>query len=549
MLPNSPDSSGSLPSPRVIRRKRRSQGWVWLIPIAAALIGLSIVWHEISNRGPNITITFRSAAGLEEGKTQIRYRDVIVGVVSDIRLSPSRDQVLVDAQLDKDAAGLANEGTAFWVVRPSIGLEGVSGLATLFSGAYIEADTESAFENSPGKFNFTGLEKAPPIKSDRPGSTYRLRAESLGSLSAGTPIYFLRIPVGIVTGYELDENGKFVDVNIFIDAPYDKYVSGSTRFWNESGIYFNIGTDGLTVRTESLASIISGGLAFANFGASKPLGNQGFFKLYSDKVHAEQVPTGVAIPVTMRFAQSTRGLAVGAPIDFQGLHLGVVDSVDLQYDRESVRLYTRVTGTLYPARLGPAFEAYADRGRDLQEIAQNLSLFVYRGLRAQLKTSNILSGSSYIALGHHPEDVAGRHVEASIPFVIPTIASESLEDLQKQISNIVASLEKIPFESIGSNLDASLKEITQMARNVDANVTPEINAALKALKRTLAELNTLMGSSEKLPGQVERSLQEMDRTIRSTRALIDELRAKPNSIIFGVPGKSYSRETLGEVGP
>ena len=549
MHPNSPDSSGSLPPPRVIRKKRRSQGWVWLIPILAALIGLSIVWHEISNRGPKITITFQSAAGLEEGKTQIRYRDVVVGLVSDIRLSSNREQVLIDAQLDKEAAGLANDGTVFWVVRPSIGLEGVSGLATLFSGAYIEADTEGVFEDSPNKFSFTGLEKAPPIKSDRPGSTYRLRADSLGSLSAGTPIYFLRIPVGIVTGYVLDPKGKFVDINIFIDAPYDKYVDGSTRFWNESGIYFNVGTDGLTVRTESLASIISGGVAFANFGAAKPLGNQEIFKLYADKIRAEQVPTGVAIPVTMRFAQSTRGLAVGAPIDFQGLHLGTVDSVELQYDRQSVQLYTQVTGTLYPARLGPAFEEYADRGRDLHEIASNLSLFVYRGLRAQLKTSNILSGSTYVALGHHPEDVAGRHVEASIPFSIPTIPSESLDDLQKQIASIVTHLEKIPFESIGNNLDASLKEIIQMARNIDANVTPQLTDALKALKQTLVELDTLLGSSEKLPHQVDRSLQEMDRAIRSTRALIDELRAKPNAIIFGVPGQSYSRETLGEVGP
>ncbi|AWB32444.1 PqiB family protein [Orrella marina] len=549
MQPTQPDPKKELPAPRVIRKRRRSQGWVWLIPIAAAFIGLSIIWHEMSNRGPRITITFQSASGLEEGKTQIRYRDVVVGVVDDIRLSENRDQVLVRAQLDKDAAGLANEGTVFWVVRPSIGLEGVSGLATLLSGSYIEADTDSAFLDDPNKFSFVGLEKPPPIKSDRPGTTYRLRADSLGSLGAGTPIYFLRIPVGIVTGYELDEGGQFVDINVFIDAPYDKYVSGSTRFWNESGIYFNINAEGLTVRTESLASIISGGLAFANFGPAKSLGEKDVFKLYTDRSQAEQVPTGVAIPIAMYFEQSTRGLDVGASIEFQGLKLGMVESVELRFDRLRMRMYTKVLGTLYPSRLGPAFERMAERSRDLKDIAANMVDFVERGLRAQLKSSNILSGSAFVELGYHDTPLKDKDIKADLPFVIPTVPSESLQDLQKQITSIVDQLEKIPFESIGTNLDESLKEITQMVRNMDSSVTPELTRSLVALRKTLDELDGLLAASGSIPGQVDSSLREIDRTIRSTRALIDELRARPNSIIFGTPGQDYSRDTLGDNQP
>lgn len=549
MQPNPPDSSKDLPAPRVIRKRRRSQGWVWLIPIAAAFIGLSIIWHQMSNRGPTITITFQSAAGLEEGKTQIRYRDVVVGLVDDIRLSENRDQVLVRALLDKEAAGLANEGTVFWVVRPSIGLEGVSGLATLFSGSYIEADTDSAFLDDPNKYSFVGLEKPPPIKSDRPGTSFRLRADSLGSLGPGTPIYFLRIPVGIVTGYELDEAGKFIDINVFIDAPYDKYVNGSTRFWNESGIYFNVNADGLTVRTESLVSIISGGLAFANFGPSKTLGEKEVFKLYADRNQAEQVPTGVAVPIAMYFEQSTRGLDVGAPIEFQGLKLGMIESVELRFNRGQMRLYTRVLGTLYPSRLGPVFARMAEQSGTVQEITTNMMDFVKQGLRAQLKTSSILSGSAYIELGYHDDPLDGRVPKPELPFVIPTVPSESLQDLQKQITSIVNQLEKIPYESIGKNLDESLKEITQMVRNMDNSVTPELNRSLVALRKTLNELDSLLAASGTIPGQVDASLKEMDRAVRSTRALIDELRAKPNSIIFGTPGRDYSRETLGDNQP
>lgn len=549
MQATSPDAKPELPAPRVIHRKRRSQGWVWLIPIIAVLIGLSLIWHEISNRGPKITISFRSASGLEEGKTQIRYRDVVVGTVIDIRLSDDRDEVLVDAQLDKDAEGLANEGTSFWVVRPSIGLEGVSGLATLFSGSYIEADTERPFESHVNKVRFVGLETPPPIKSDRPGRMFRLRADSLGSLNAGSPIYFLRIPVGIVTSYELDEAGKYVDISVFIDAPYDKFVKGNTRFWNESGIYVKVSADGLTVRTESLASIIAGGLAFASFGSELAIEDDHLFKLYASRDEASQVPTGVAVPVVMKFERSARGLEVGAPIDFQGIHIGVVDSVELEFDRQLGRLHTHVTGTLYPARLGPAFTRFADQSRDLQEVARNMVRFVDQGLRAQMRTASILSGSSYISLGYQKSDLKGQVVQATLPFNIPTVPSESLEDLQKQIGSIISHLEKIPFESIGKNLDESLKEITQMARNVDQNVTPELTAALQGLKATMADLEKILSSSENLPGQVERSLQEMDRAVRSTRALIDELRAKPNAIIFGETRQPYSRETLGEVGP
>lgn len=546
MHPTSDPASKDLPTPRVIRKRRRSQGWVWLIPIAAALIGLSIVWHQMSNRGPSITISFRSAAGLEEGKTQIRYRDVVVGVVDDIRLSQDRDHVLVRAQLDKDAAELANEATVFWVVRPSIGLEGVSGLATLFSGSYIEADTDSTLSEKADKYSFVGLEKPPPIRSDRPGTSYRLRAPSLGSLNLGTPVYFLRIPVGIVTGYELDEAGKFVDIDIFVDAPYDRFVHANSRFWNESGIYFNISAEGLSVRTESLVSILSGGLAFANFGPDKPVARETIFKLYGDRQQAEQVPTGIAIPITMLFEKSTRGLEVGAPIEFQGIKLGMVESVELRFDRAQMMLYTKVHGTLYPSRLGAAFERFADPDRDLQEVARNMANFVSRGLRAQLKNRSILSGAAFIELGYHDEPLGNDVIKAEIPFNVPTVPSESLQDLQKQLGSIVKQLEKIPFESIGNNLDASLKEITQMVRNMDANVTPELTRSLAALRKTLNELDTLLNASGTLPDQVESSLREMDRAVRSTRALIDELRSKPNSIIFGVPGQNYSRQTIGD---
>ena len=243
------ESQPAVATPKVGERPRRNMAWVWLIPLVAAIIGASIVWREWSTRGPTIEISFHSASGIEAGKTQLKFRDVVVGTVTDIALSKNRENVVVTAQLDKDAEELANDNTQFWVVKPTIGVTGISGLATLLSGSYIVADTKEQNQNvsKPSKFKFVGLENPPPIASDRPGSMYRLRAPTLGSIEAGTPIYFLQIPVGVVTDYKLDEKGKFVDLDIFVNAPYDKYVNAHSRFWNESGINIGMGSNGLQV--------------------------------------------------------------------------------------------------------------------------------------------------------------------------------------------------------------------------------------------------------------------------------------------------------------
>lgn len=535
----------ALPAPRIARKQKRNLWLVWLIPIVAAAIGLSIAWHDWSNQGPTVTISFQSASGLEQGKTKIKFRDVLVGTVTDIRLSESGDFVLVDAQLDKNAEGLANEGTQFWVVKPTIGLSGVSGLATLLSGVYINVDSKELQMGKAEKFKFKGLEQPPPISSDRPGSKFRLRSPTLGSLGPGAPIYFLRIPVGVVTDYKLDPSGKFVDLDVFIDAPYDKYVNGNTRFWDESGIYVNVGADGLTVSTESLVSILAGGLAFSNFGPKLPLAEDYRFKLYENKVAATSVPIGVALPISMKFYQQTRGLEAGAPVSFQGINIGSINSTELDFDIYKGQFFTRVKATLYPARLGPVFQTMAKINQTPSQAAESLSIFVKRGLRAELKTASLLTGSLYISLSLQKDAPPVEEVSTALPFVIPSVPSTGIDEIQKQIATIVTNIEKIPFEKLANDLSASLNEITAFTKSLETTVTPELTATLNELQKTLVDVNVLLESSTALPSQIDNSLQEMDRAVRATRSLVDELRAKPNSIIFGESAQPYSRETLG----
>lgn len=540
-LPKSPTAQ----APRMVRKRKGNFWLVWLIPLVASLIGLSIVWHDWSNRGPAITIRLDSASGLEAGKTQIKFRDVVVGTVTQIRLSDSGDEVLVDAELNIDAKGLAKQGTQFWVVRPTIGLSGVSGLSTLLSGVYINADTKTFKSNAPEKLQFVALSEPPAIPSDRPGSRFKLRSDTLGSLGPGAPIYFLRIPVGVVTKYELDGNGTFVDIEVFVDAPYDQYVGGNTRFWNESGVYVNVGSEGLTVQTESLVSILAGGLAFGNFGPPIPLATDQTFKLYDNKVSADEVPVGLAVPVVMKFYQSTKGLDAKAPVTFQGVEIGIVDSAELDFDIYKGEFFTHVKATLYPARLGPVFQMMRGVNRTVEQATESLAMMVGRGLRAQLKTASLLTGSLYVSMALAPDAPAVKEIATTVPLEMPTVVTPGLEEIQKEIASIVDNINKIPFAQLSSELTVSLNELTKLGKSLNDTLTPELSAVLKDLQVTLSKVDGFIGDSDNLPEQLNNSLKEIDKAVRATKSLVDELRAQPNSIIFGEPSPSYSRDTLG----
>lgn len=541
--------TNQLPMPNITRKPKRNLAWVWLIPILSALIGLSLVYHAWSQKGPTITISFKSAAGLEIGKTQIKYRDVVVGMVKDIRLSEQRDSVLVEAELTKDAQGLAHTGTRFWVVKPRVGAGGISGLSTLISGAFIEADTDNPVNQKVNQTKFVGLETPPPIQSDRPGTRFTLQATNLGSLGTGSPVYFRRIQVGFVTDYRLHDDGKFVDIQVFIDAPYDKYVTLSTRFWDASGVTVSLGSGGVEVHTESLAAVLAGGLAFESFGSLtiQPAGDYRF-KLYASQKAAEAVPRGIAIPITMRFNQSTRGLTKGALIDFKGTEIGIVEDVQVDVDRQQMRFFTSVQATLYPERLSQIFSNMPDQNRTTEHVAQSLAWMVQRGMRAQLRTANILSGQLYIALDEFPKAPKVASAKSTLPLDIPTVTSDDLGKIQEQVSSIVAKIDKMPIEEIGKELNTALRQLTQFTQALDKNVVPELNATMKQLRKSLKDFDALIEPGSPMTNQFDALVQELTRTSRSLRQLTDSIQSQPDSVIMGRKGVPYSRENIGAPG-
>jgi len=296
-----------VPQATVVPPKRTRISIIWIIPILAAVVAIGIAVQRILSEGPSVIIVFTAAEGIEAGKTFIKYKDVNIGQVKAIRLTNDFRKVEVTAKIEKHAAALIVKDAKFWIVRPQITLSGVSGLSTLLSGNYIGFEPGASEERES---IFIGLDVA-PVVSGEPGKQFILNSGDLGSLSSGSPVYYRRLPVGQVTKYDLQPDGKSVQMKIFVKAPYDRFVLSASRFWNVSGVDVSVGADGLNVHTESLVALLVGGIAFdapSFMGSSAPAAEDTEFTLYSDRDVAMKAPDPLARHYVAHFNESLRGL-------------------------------------------------------------------------------------------------------------------------------------------------------------------------------------------------------------------------------------------------
>ncbi|MEY2167758.1 MULTISPECIES: PqiB family protein [unclassified Rhodanobacter] len=527
-------SGDALPRP-VLRKRRTNASLIWLVPVLAAIVGASLVVSSWLQAGPDITISFESAQGLAAGKTPVKYKDVVIGKVDKIRLSGDRSHVLVKVALEKSAKAFATTGTRYWVVRPRIGLGGVSGVDTLFSGAYIGADTG---DSSAEEDEFKGLETPPAVTHGEPGKSYTLHADDLGSLDIGSPVYFRRIQVGRVVSYQLDKDGKGVSLAVFIDSPNDRFVDTDTRFWNASGVDVSLGANGLKLNAQSLATVLAGGLAFQDPNGphdATPAADGASFRLFSDEATAMAPPDGEPHYIRMRFDQSLRGLAVGAPVEFLGMNFGHVVSVRMDYDEKTQRFPFIVGAVIYPERLGQAnakLVALARKNGDNADISHMVGKLVEHGLRAQARTGNLLTGQLYIALDFLPHAAKANYDPDARPLEIPT-APGSFDKLQEQMVDIVGKLDKIPFDQIGNHLNDSLASLDATLKQVNGQTLPALNGTLGDARKTLGTANNTLSADSPLQQNLGSTLQEVQRTMRSLRVLTDYLGVHPESLLRG----------------
>jgi paraquat-inducible protein B len=543
----------NLPQATVVPPRRQRISIVWIIPILAAVVAIGIAIQRILSEGPTITIVFKSAPGVEAGKTFVKYKDVNIGQVTAAQLSEDHSHVEVTAKIAKSAAGLMVEDAKFWVVEARVTLSGVSGLSTLLSGNYI------GFE--PGKSKkpqrtFTGLEVPPIITGDQPGQQFVLKAEDLGSLGIGSPVYYRRLQAGQVIAYDLTSDGKGVEIKIFVNSPYDRYVNSGTRFWSASGINVSIGAGGLDVRTESLVSLLVGGLAFETppFAAkAAPAAAKTVFTLYRDQATALKQADAIAARYVLYFTESLRGLSVGAPVTFLGLLGGEVTDVGLDIEPATLNMRGRVEFVLFPERLIARLnQKEAAAGETLERSIQQRHAFFQRlveqrGLRAQLRSGSLLTGQLYVAFDYFPNAPKAKIDWSRDPTELPVVPSP-LTDIEAKLTSIVAKLDKLPLEAIGADLTKALVSLDQILKDagtavnrIDTELTPglkttieELRGAIAAADRVLKNTDaTLVGKDAAGQQDLRDALQEIARAARSLRVLSDYLERHPESVIWG----------------
>jgi paraquat-inducible protein B len=542
-----------------ILKRRRRFSFIWLVPVTAGLISLYLAISYLADRGPLITITFKTANGITAGQTEVKHKAVSLGTVENVHLSQDFKSVIVHVRMKAEGARIMTSHARFWVVRPRLSTGNISGLETLLSGAYIEVDP-----GDPGgerQTEFTGLEDPPGVRSDEPGNIYVLKAARLGSIGPGAPIFYRDVNVGEVLSYDLGSGLGPVAIRIFVRAPYDKFVENGTHFFNTSGISVNLGPEGVHVELQSLQALLSGGIAFETpkfIRDEKPSPPEHEFKLFNSKAEADNAGYVNNIPFVTYFTSSVGGLGRGSPVVVFGLQIGTVTDVRLVMDPKTNAVHARVAFNLQPERV--LSESELEHSKDPVAVTTSL---VDQGLRAVLESSNFITGQKDISLQYVPNAGAATLGREGDALVMPS-QSGGLDNITASLSDIMTKLDKIPFDAIGQNLSNALKsvdrtvsgpdvqnalrklsetltDVQHLVRHADQGLTP----ALQRLPQISAELQNTLHHADALLGEngyggnsdfqrnLSRLLDQVNDAARSIRLLADFLDRHPEALIRG----------------
>lgn len=524
------DTFSKIPEAKTVPQKRTRLSFVWVIPIVAAAAGVWITVTKILSKGPEITIVFSSADGLEANKTKVNFNGLNVGMLTGIKLSEDHKHVIATAQMSPKAKDFLVKDTRFWVVKPRMSGLNITGLGTLISGNYIGVQLGQSKESAR---DFTALE-TPPLTGDMPGRLFTLKTTELGSLGAGAPVYFRQLPAGQIVSYELDKDGQFLNVKIFVAAPYDQYVNPNTRFWHASGIDVSLSAAGLHVQTESLMSILAGGIAFETAATDPllpPAEAETTFNLFGNRTEAfRPLPTD---PHTYQlvFDQSVRGLEVGAPVIMNGITVGEVTKIAPQFDVQLVKFSVPVTISVDPLRYGVKY-LNLPAGQDAYTRQKMvMDTLVAHGLRGKLKTGNFLSGSLYVAVDLFPDAAPATLDWSQNPVELPTLPSQ-MEAIEDSVASLLKNLDKTVTSTRGTLTNAD-----RLMVNLDKTLGTT-RGTLTNADGLLNNASTLIGPDSLFNSELINMLQQGGGAARSLRVLADYLERHPEALIRGKTGEA-----------
>ena len=528
-MPEQPDQSFAVPESRALPSRKTRISLVWVIPIIAALVGAWVAVTRIESEGPKITIVFDSADGLEAGKTKIDYKGVEVGTLTSIRLSQDHQRVLATAEMTPKTEDLLVQDTQFWVVRPRISGANVTGLGTLISGAYIGMEIGGAKQP---KRDFVALNNPPVVTGGVPGRFFILKTSDLGSLDFGTPLFFRRLQVGEVAAYSLDKDGRFFTVRVFVQAPYDQFVTPNTRFWQASGVDMQLSANGLSLQTQSLLSVLIGGIAFETpaMGQTPPAADENtIFTLFTNRARAFEPPVRNPQTYQLVFNESVRGLVPGAPVELRGIKIGEVVDIRAQVDAKTFKFSTPVIIELDAQRLGVKVVDLNQRESLPVIRRQAIDSMVAHGARAQLQTGNLLTGSAYVAFDFFSSAPPATVDWSQNPPQLPTMPGQ-LEATEASISDLIKKLSKLPLQQISADLQKSLTDL-------DLTLVTT-RGTLENASTTLNNANGVVGPRSEQLQQIDETLQELQRAARSVRVLTDYLEQHPDALVRGKRGSA-----------
>nr|WP_294863492.1 intermembrane transport protein PqiB [uncultured Pseudogulbenkiania sp.] len=521
-------------------RPLRRLSMVWIVPIIAMLAGLWMIYDTWSKLGPEITLNMASAEGITPEKTTIRVLDVNIGKVTAVRLSPDNKSVRVTARLDADTDSLLSVDSRFWVVKPRIDKTGVSGLGTLLSGAYIQLQPGKSPER---KTEFQALASAPVTGPDVPGLRIRLNGQNVRVLSVADPVLYQGFQVGRVETAHFDPATRQMNYQLFIEQPYDRLVTDTSRFWVASGLQISATAEGLKIRTGSLETLVSGGVAF-DVPRGRPLGgrvaNMTPFNLYPDQDSINEQYSGRHIDYLAFFDESVRGLTVGAPVEYRGLRIGTVQA--LPYPLKSQKRWVlgerRIPVLL---RIEPdRIESFTQsRPNDWQ---QEIERAIGEGLNARLKTGSLLTGAVFVDLDFDGK-LRERHTASvdGLP-VLPT-TSGGLAQIETKVIALLNKLNGLKLDTTLNTADQTLaegqrtlSEVRRLTQRLDGLLAqPDTQQLPQDLRGTLQELQqTLNGVSPQSPAyqQLQQSLSTLNQLLREMRPVVRTLDEAPNALLF-----------------
>ena len=541
------------PQPQIVSRRRLRISLVWLVPIVAAMVALSLFFERAAREGPEVVITFKSAHGIEPGKTPVRYKDVQIGVVTAVDLSPDFRSAEVTARITRKAAPLMSQGASFWIVRPRVGMTEISGLGTLFSGNYIAF--ERGQPDRPER-RFAGLDNAVVVGADTPGRKFVLRSRDSLRIDAGLPVYYLGLQVGEVISSDVAPGGQGVDVQVFVHAPYDRYVRPTTRFWNASGIDLGVRGGEISLRTESVLALLVGGIAFEDPDAGAAAATDTApdamrFVLFRDREAALEADDSNAQRYVLFFDEPVDGLQRGSPVMLLGVSVGKVQDVSLAFEGRTGRMRGRVEVTFAPER---ALRAGGSTSKAVDGRAFVRSMVATRGLRAQMRTANLLTGQRYVAFDYFSDASAAKVDWNARTPALPAVPS-MLPAFEAKLQRLLDKLDSLPLAETLADARDVMREaqgafagVKTLAADVDRDALPAFVSTMEDARRSLAAAQRMMdNASETLvgpeaPGQLalRSALEEIANAAKSMRTLADSIERNPQSLVWGRP-KSADR--------